>query len=69
MGQDCPARAVCLGVLEKVMTAVPSAQHGDKDAVDTALRGYCRTATGRENRFVRRAIRCACCAWPSGPGD
>jgi len=40
-------------VLDKVAATLQEGKSGDAQVYEKALKDYCRTATGRENRFVR----------------
>ena len=50
-------RAVCIAVVNKVKDATPKNKQNDEKAVEDALFNYCKTATGKDERFVCRPMR------------
>jgi hypothetical protein len=46
--------AVCVKMVAKIDAALTAEQRKDMNAINGVIKSICKTATGKENRFVRR---------------
>jgi hypothetical protein len=47
---DCE---VCIAVVDKIKAIVPAGKSSNEEAIQDAIWKFCKTATGKDERFVR----------------